>query len=228
MSEAMSVETVVEALWQMQGYWTRLRFAFQTSRGGWSDVDVLAYRPESRHLVIAESKVRGPKEDVYAYTKNTHKRWRSILRYDRLDGGKQNYFSFLEHIPVLCRDGPIFSSFESMVRCLTVQLVSNYYISEDVYDLAVHDIEQVVSPKIPKKVSLCIDLKTTFDVVAKLIELEHRSSQGRRYGHPVLDLARELNRYLHARVRDAGRGKEQKEQVRSYFLDRFEEAIRAK
>jgi len=30
MSEAMTVETIVEAYWRLQGYWTKLRFPFQT------------------------------------------------------------------------------------------------------------------------------------------------------------------------------------------------------
>ncbi|MBU4185423.1 MAG: hypothetical protein KKI12_06545 [Proteobacteria bacterium] len=61
MSEAMTSESIVEAEWLLKGYWTKMRFAFQTDKGGWSDVDILAYHPESKHLVISESKVRGPK-----------------------------------------------------------------------------------------------------------------------------------------------------------------------
>lgn len=60
MAEAMTVETIVEADWQMRGFWTRLRFPLQTPKGAWSDIDLIAYNPEDRHLVIAESKVRGP------------------------------------------------------------------------------------------------------------------------------------------------------------------------
>lgn len=68
MSELMHSEAIIEAEWLLKGYWTKPRFAFQTLKGGWSDVDILAHNPETKHLVIAESKVRGPKSHVYAYT----------------------------------------------------------------------------------------------------------------------------------------------------------------
>jgi hypothetical protein len=54
MAEAMTVETIVEADWQMRGFWTRLRFPLQTPKGGWSDIDLVAYNPEDQHLAIAE------------------------------------------------------------------------------------------------------------------------------------------------------------------------------
>src|SRR4030067_228141 len=107
MSEAMTVETIVEADWQMRGLWTKLRYPLQTSSGGWADIDILAYNPESRELVIAESKVRGPKKTIYAFTSYTRKRYGSILQYDG-----DNYFSFLRHIKLACTNGKIFSDFE--------------------------------------------------------------------------------------------------------------------
>ena len=58
MSEAMTAELIVEADWLLKGYWTKMRFAFQSDKRGWSDVDIMAYHPESKHLVISESKVR--------------------------------------------------------------------------------------------------------------------------------------------------------------------------
>lgn len=97
MSEAMTSELIIEAAWLLEGgYWTKMRYAFQTDNGAWSDVDVIAYNPETRHLVICESKVQGPKDYVYAYNDETHKKWKSIVRFDR-----DNYFSFIRHFDVL-------------------------------------------------------------------------------------------------------------------------------
>jgi len=80
MAEAMTVETVVEAYWQIQGYWTKLRFPFQTENNAWSDVDVLAFHPEDQHLVVAESKVHTSKKVVYAYVKQPFSKVYRILK----------------------------------------------------------------------------------------------------------------------------------------------------
>lgn len=58
MSEAMTVELIIDAYWALKGYWTHPRFSFQTEKGGWSDFDVVAYHPSDKVLVISESKVR--------------------------------------------------------------------------------------------------------------------------------------------------------------------------
>ena len=68
-SEAMTAEMIIEAEWIFKGgYWSKLRHAFQTEKGRWSDIDVLSYSPGAKHLAISESKVRGPKNHVRAYT----------------------------------------------------------------------------------------------------------------------------------------------------------------
>lgn len=72
MSEVMTSESIIEAEWLLKGYWSKMRFAFKTPKGAWSDVDVLAYNPEEKHLVISESKVRGPKNIVCGYTKHSY------------------------------------------------------------------------------------------------------------------------------------------------------------
>ena len=104
MAESMTVETILEADLQLKGSWTRLRFPFQTEKGGWSDIDVLGYQPERRELVFAESKVRGPKKDVYAFTSYTKE---NILEWRPQD----NYFGFLKHVGKACADGVIFEKF---------------------------------------------------------------------------------------------------------------------
>jgi hypothetical protein len=53
-------------------------------------------------------------------------------------------------------------------------------------------------------------IETTLQVISRIIESEDRSEQGRRYGHPILDIAREINRYIHPNILSAGRSKESK------------------
>ncbi len=219
MSEAMTSESIVEAEWLLKGFWSKMRFAFQTENGAWSDVDILAYNPETRHLVISESKVRGKKNAVFAYTEVTRKKYGSILKYDG-----DNYFSFLKNLPLLCSDGVVFANFNKMVKKLTLQLVSNYVVTENAKNHAMADINKAVtSLKLPIYPEFILD--TTLDVMARIIVLERDSQQGKRYGHPVLDIAREINRYFHPKVLYAGRKKSASEEVRLQSIKSFLSAI---
>lgn len=225
MAEAMTVETIIEADWQMRGYWTKLRVPLQTPKGSWSDIDVVAYHPERRHLVLCESKVRGPKKAVYAYTKYTQQEYGSILDFDERDEGVHNYFAFLRHIRSACRDGVLFEHFTKMVKKLTVQLVSNYYVTPDVAEKAMLSVEKKIGRAVPAGVVLNVRLDTTLDVIARIITEENHKEQGRRYGHPVIDLARELNRYMHPIIHYAGREKAATDLVRSKLHETLRKAI---
>lgn len=219
MSEAMTSESIIEAEWLLKGFWSKMRFAFQTDKGAWSDVDVLAYNPETKHLVISESKVRGPKDIVFAYTKSTREEYGSILEYDG-----DNYFSFIRHLPLLSTDGVIFADFKKMVEKVTVQLVSNYVVTDDVKDLALEDIaKEIKKHKLPVQPNFLLD--TTVDVMARIVVAEKESQQGKRYGHPVLDIAREINRYFYPTVRYAGRTKTAKEEVKIEAIKTFLSAL---
>jgi len=56
-------------------------------------------------------------------------------------------------------------------------------------------------------------------------KVEKSSLQGRRYGHPVIDIARELNRYLIPNVKYAGEHKEALK-IKEKFRTMFEESLR--
>ena len=219
MAEAMTVETIVEAYWQLQDFWTKVRYPFQPKGVGWSDIDILAYHPENKVLVIAESKVRGPKKNVYAYTKHSKKEYGSIFDFD--DSG---YLSFLDNIKPICSGGVIFKDFKKSVNKVVIQLVSNYYIDDAVLPEVKKDILGYIKKSIPKGIELEIRLDTTFDTICEIIQMENKKSQGRRYGHPVLDIAREVNRYLHPDIR-YGKGKAEIDVIKNKFKDKFKKAI---
>ncbi|ATZ96164.1 hypothetical protein [Dickeya fangzhongdai] len=224
MSEAMVSESIVESEWILKGFWTRVRFAYQTTHGGWSDIDVLAYDPEEKHLVISESKVRGPKKDIYAYTEHTKQRYGSILEYDA-----NHYFSFLDHLPLVCADGVIFSNFNKMVKRLTVQLVSNYVIDSSLLAEAEQTVLEKVHRLFPDtNMQIHIMLDSTIDVISRVISLESESTRGRRYGHPMLDIAREINRYSHPTIHYAGQGKVKTAAVREQINSVLESVLNKK
>jgi len=219
MSEVMTSEAIVEAEWLLAGYWAKPRFAFQTDNGAWSDVDVLAYHPELKRLVVSESKVRGPKNHVFAYTMQTKKKYGSIIEYDG-----DNYFSYLRHLPILCRNGVVFEHFRKMVSSITVQLVCNYSVSADMKsEVSVTLNKKLDKSRIPCKARFQLD--TTLDVIARIIIAERKSAQGKRYGNPVLDIAREINRYFYPAVRYAGGGAQCTERVKREMVAGFLNAI---
>lgn len=220
MSEAMTVETIVEAYWRLQGYWTKLRFPFQTQGRGWSDIDVLAYHPEKKIIVISESKVRGPKRDVYAYTNFSREKYGDIFKYD-----DSNYLGFLEQVKLICSDEVVFRKFSKMVDRIIIQLVSNYYIDDSVMEKVKDDIYRKIKNSIPSGIEIEIRLDTTFHIICQIIKLEKSNLQGRRYGHPVIDIARELNRYLIPTVKYAG-GRKEALKIKEKFRTMFEESLR--
>lgn len=218
MSEAMTVETIVEAYWQLKGFWTKLRYPFQTGGGGWADIDVLAYHPEEKTLVITESKVRGPKTEVYAYTEYTRQKDGDIFEYD-----EDNYLAFLKYIKPICSKNTVFNNFRKMIDKVIIQLVSNYYVDGKVSREVTRDIQTHIKESIPRGVKTEIKVDTTLGIISEIIKVEKSIRQGRRYGHPVIDIARELNRYLHPYIRYAGREKKMiesiKRELRKTFLD---------
>ena len=220
MSEAMAAELVVEADWLLAGgYWTRVRFPFQTTSGAWSDIDVLAYSPSTKHLVVAESKVQGPKNKVYAYTPDA--------QYDFID---DSYLGFLHNLATVRRDGVLFDSFAECVDRITVQLVSNTVILPAVQGEAQASVVAYVEDRagLPSHVNVDAMLDSTLDVLARVIKRQRQLRQGRRYGHPVIDIARELNRYLEPSVQGAGHGATRTNPVKRQCLRSFWEAINGK
>lgn len=219
MAEAMTVESIVEAYWQQQGFWTRVRFPFQPRDYGWSDIDILAYHSKYKILVISESKVKGPKRDVYVFTKTTQEKYKNIFKFDRLDKTRANYLSFLENLkPFFNRYvRNIFVNFSTQVKTIVIQLVSNYYIDKEVKDNVLKDIANKIRPSIPNNTKLVIRLDTTFDIICEIIKNERKELQGRRYGNSMLDIARELNRYLHPIIKYAGKKRKNIDEIKSYF-----------
>ena len=216
-SEAMTAELIVEAEWLLEdGYWTKVRFPFQTAGRGWSDIDVLAYSPSKKHLVVSESKVQGPKNKVYGYTPDTNHYF--------ID---KSYLGFLDNLPVILSDGVVFDCFAESVDCITVQLVSNAVILPGLLDEARASVVGYVENncEVPSGVRVEAMLDSTLDVLARVIERERERHQGRRYGHAVIDIARELNRYLAPSIAGAGQGKARTDPVKRQGIRSFWEAI---
>ena len=213
----MAAELIVEAEWLLKGdYWTKVRFPFKKAGAGWSDIDVLAYSPSTKHLVVSESKVEGTKRKVYGYTPDTN--------YNFIYNG---YLGFLDNLHMILHGGIVFDPFAEFVDCITVQLVSNTVILPSLLDEARTSVVDYVKKhaELPSDMRVEAKLDSTLDVLARVIVAERERQQGRRYGHPVIDIARELNRYLNPSIEHAGRGKARTDPVKRQGLHSFWEAI---
>jgi hypothetical protein len=212
MAEAMTVELIIDAYWILKGYWTHPRFSFQTQKGGWPDFDVIAYHPNNRVLVVSESKARGQATDVFSFSPYTKKKYRCST-FAKWEGGPKDYLNFISNIPRIWEDNLIFNTrkkFKESVRELVIQLVSNYMISPELLSESKESVRNLlltIASKCPlKKEAIRISLTTPFDLFCEIQSMIIEKPQGRRYGNHILDLARELNRFLHPTVLYGGQG----------------------
>ena len=134
--------------------------------------------------------------------------------------------SFLRHLKIICSNGIVFKNFRGTVDNLIIQLVSNYYVDDKVWPEVKRDILQEIGNSVPRGIKTEIRLDTTFGILSEIIKLEKSCTQGRRYGHPVLDIARELNRYLHPNIKSAGRKKAEIETIKEKFRKIFMELLK--
>jgi hypothetical protein len=216
MAEAMTVELIIDAYWALKGYWTHPRFSFQTKKGGWSDFDVIAYHPSDKVLVVSESKIQGRATDVFAFNQCTRryiKRKDGSSSFAEWESGPKGYLNFISNIHHIWEDKLIFDStktFRKSVSKFIIQLVSNYIMTPELLPeckKSVRDLFFESTSRFPlKKEAIDINLTTPFNLFCEIQSVIIEKPQGRRYGNPILDLARELNRFLFPRVQYGGRG----------------------
>jgi hypothetical protein len=230
MAEAMTVELIIDAYWTLKGFWTHPRFSFQTQKSGWSDFDVIAYKPSSQTLVVSESKARGRARDVFAfnsYTRKYAKRKYNCSTFAEYE--EDDYLSFISNIHYIWENNLIFDShkeFKKSVSKLILQLVSNYEIAPELLAESEESVRALFfktsSCPLGKK-AISVDLATPFDLFCEIQSIIIKNPKGHRYGNPILDLAREFNRYLYPNVRNGGRGTSalMKKETRKQFLKSF-------
>ena len=223
MSEVMTVESIIEANWIVNGYWTKTRVPYDSTR----DIDILAYSVKHQHLVIAESKAQGPAGAIYAYTQAQRDDHNGFCRYIQKDGS--NYIDILAHIPNILREDALQCLFWPMKR-LTVQLVFNVVTeSEELRKSAEEEMANVVKTAMIgtdfQSIEVDCKLQSHLEVLSETMT-KIGGKGGRRYGHTVLDLASELNRYLNpCRILDAGSNKKLREIIVARAASTFRRAI---
>lgn len=200
----MAVEEVVEAYWQLKGYWTKLRYPLNTGKNNyWTDIDVVAYHPKKKELIICESKVKGKNHTVRPYTFEIENHL-NIIEFDKRGNGEKKKSDYLLFIQKMNNEF-LHQVLEKLNipeegTKFVVHLVSNYWIEEDIKE----EVKKYLMDEINKNVSSClidrIEIDTTFDILCKIMEYEEEKNQGKRYGNTIIDVTREINRYMHPQV----------------------------
>jgi hypothetical protein len=214
--EAMAVEMLVDAYYQLQGYWTKLRYPIKTDKGAWSDIDVLAYNPDSKdskekELVICECKARKGKN--------------VLISFDTKPFEEDYAIDFINKTNKYFND-PLINDYinKGFIKIIKFILIGNFYENKKKLKDIEKEFDEKLKEKFDKKlreklnennIKVCFEIKLTLDVICDLfIEIRKDNEHNKRYGHPILDFAREINRYLHPE-----KGKRFKKEFHSKFVE---------
>ena len=212
MAEAMSVESIIEAYWITLNYWTKVRVPYfvehkekgKKDSGGWSDIDVVAFNPLTKDLILCESKAHGDSSTIKTVT--------SVIK---------DTTTFRESIAKILGNELIKST---DAKSLTVHIVANIN-KEDEFEIKYSDIKSFRKKDNNKKIKenkflleeivkavgldkassikkISLKIESLFTVFSNVIEniASHEKKDikefQKRYGNLTLDIAREINRYL--------------------------------
>lgn len=192
MTEAMSIEGMTAAYWELQNYWTKLRVPFLTDKSGTSDIDVLAFNPELGTLVIVECKAHGNKRGVFLHDEYIRNKFGDILTSDN-----KGNFKNLTHFNQIFKEVETIVPLSNLIKTVVYHHVSNLYLpTRNDREVAEKHVEDFLKPQLPPNYNIKVQINSTLDIVCDLLTMERNSNRSKRFGNPFLDLIREINRYV--------------------------------
>lgn len=211
--EAMSVESIIQAYWQIQNYFTIPRFSFKV-KNGYSDIDMLAFKPKLNEkdtsiLVLCESKAHGEKNKIkYSDFNDLTKAssFRSLVAKHPKSGPQHELIHFIDKNVIYILKNHLLNNLIdlSIVNVLKVQFISTAFFHNEanIKSIIEVEIESVLKEifkesKKPINIKVVLEIKTHFDIIKELFPLVQGHESGKRYGNIVLDFIREMNRYIH-------------------------------
>jgi hypothetical protein len=229
MSEIMTVESIIDAYWQTQNYFTKPRFFYATTNNGNSDIDVLAYDAINNSVVFAESKAHGGKSKL-KHGEISEKTYEQVKAGENSYANKKTVDDFLKFITdvkyLIGQDNDVNFPFDfTNIKKLTLHFVTTTEYLKNME--TIKNIESELKAYINKKhklpkIKIEIIIETHFDVLVKIIKALNSETRGKRYGHPVLDILREFNRYLRLGSMSSKINQELISTYRKSFLDLME------
>jgi|GEM_PF-2991000 len=196
--EAMAVESLVAALWELEGFLTKVRQPVRMDRG-YSDIDVIGVNSLG-DVRICECKATGKNSQVYEFGKN----FDEFIGHS--NGHQKSWDNFLNVIPRLYEEGqkPAWLPLRhGAQKTLEIWFVSNSWcVNEATRNLAEQSFWHRIKQKFPEAVSqnattFRVKIRSTADIIFDAIAGVRVAGleSGRRFGHPVLDTFRELVRF---------------------------------
>jgi len=196
--EVMAVEELVAAAWELEDFLVCRRHPiWLEEQHSYSDVDLVGVRSRPSEVRIGECKVQSGARTVYCYNGD----------YEFVDGFMEGWAPFMDNIPLLWdRDlRPDWLPLTTDVQKIQVWFCGNFWFTdEDARRRANRDLTSYLKKTVaPHGAKGKIEgrVYTTLDLILKCIagvgENTVKWEWGKRYGHPMLDVFRELVRYAH-------------------------------
>lgn len=221
--EAMAVETLLAALWELDGYLTKTRVAYKVSNG-YSDMDIIGLKKTC--LRIGECKARYSPNTVMVITDEIENFYEDWLKSWGKFSINLNYFwdAGYEWLPN-----------RQEIEELELWFCGNiFFQNEEIRKKAERDFINSIYDLLPNglKSKTSIVLKSTFEVITEVIKLlnewvepedERQSGWGKRFGNPIIDTFRELNRYLNCKHAEGGSSIVKSSAIRSQTFSSFSE-----
>ena len=185
-----------------------------------SDIDVLAFNAKKQILVLAESKAHGDKSKLKTGVLNEEtisKVKENGIYYAHKSNNsdrktKDDLLKFFSDVKNLIENKFVLLPIPiNQIKELNIHFVSTTYfeyqyeslkskpqeqIKQKIIKDITDDLKSFVKLKTKKNIKINIIIQTHFDLILEIIELIKLSKREKRYGHPVLDIIRELNRHL--------------------------------
>jgi len=198
--EAMAAESLIASAWELDGYLAKARWTVPVT-GGYSDIDVVGVNA-SRHVRLAECKVRGTPRDVWVVADN----------YGDFESWLGTWASFLHNIPRLWEDRPDWLPEAEDTKRLEVWFCGNLWFANEALRTRAQGeltalVRRVAPSSIPDK-AIQSHITSTRDVFLSLVRTVRKriidERHGKRFGNPVLDSVRELIRFMNPTPHNGG------------------------
>jgi hypothetical protein len=191
---ATADEQLVSSLWQLDGFITILRWPV-TVKGNYSDIDVIGVNADGM-IRFAECKATGNARKVHvvnnSYAINFHKDWLDKDWADSLNNIKRIWDR---------KERPKWLPQLEEVKDFSFWFCANLWFPDDKSRRAAEkDFTNYVKSKMPKKFKGKVtgEIKSTLEIwieVLKKVRRDIEEGYGKRYGDPILDVAREIIRF---------------------------------
>ena len=218
--ETMAIESLLAALWELDGYITKTRIPYRVSRG-YSDIDVIGL--SGNGIRISECKARFDSKTVMVVSDKTK---------DLYDDWLRDWGTFALRLEDFWKTGYEWLPNIKEVQTLELWFCANIHFQHpDIGNKANNDFMEAIYDSLPLglKTKTVTRVVSTFEVVMRIFEKmeEDIGEYGwhRRYGDPILDTLREILRYLKCERTMYGKKNVDAGEIRTKSMERLQQVF---